>query len=399
MASKKSSTVELKSWKEHTCAGCGGTFRYRIERSRFAQGDTDWEAEAKARAEASAAIHNEVDMQPCPACGMYQPDMVGDSQATLHGLLLVLVVLALGVLAVLVLAAWTPQHVAAWVTFGICALIAFGHFRLAVKNPNADLEANRKKAEGAVGANKLTLVEPGSKGPPPSSYPQRLGFLQWSALVLLGLGVMALASSEALRLAAGWPLNRGCVPMVAGPGDDVDIYFPDEIKSIKGYWNGKPTVTVTNAKELGLASAALPATSKDSHWGKVMMGRGMRPRNEQLWATASLPESEGLEGKTLQLQIALDVAYPAKTGLFGYEDVRQGFSHSTEVGLAWALAGLMYQVAWWGGLLIGAGLIVLAELVLYRSAKRRKRSALASRVVPITDDAPAQASPPAHAGA
>jgi hypothetical protein len=398
MASKKSSTVELKSWKEHTCAGCGGTFRYRIERSRFAQGDTPWEAEAKARAEASAAIQNEVDMQPCPACGMYQPDMLGDSQATLHGCLLVLVVLVLGVLAVVVLAAFVPQYVAAWVAFGICALIAFGHFRLAVNNPNADLEANRKKAEEAVGANTLTLVEPGRKGPPPVSYPQRLGFWQWSALMLLGLGVIALASSEALRLVAGWPLNRGCVPMVAGPGDDVDIYFPDQISSIKGYWRGQPSVSVTNAQELGLADANLPATSEDDHWGSVMMGKHVSPKNAQLWARLSLPESENLAGETLQLKVALDVAYPAKTGMFGFQDVRQGFAHATELRLASALAGFMYQVVWWGGLLIGAGLIVLAEIFLYRSAKGRKRSALASRVVPITDDAPAP-SPAASVGA
>jgi hypothetical protein len=303
------------------------------------------------------------------------------------------------VLAVLVLAAWAPQHVAAWVAFGICALIALGHFRLAVNNPNADLEANRKKAEEAVGANTLKLVDPGSKGPPPLSYPQRLGFLQWSALVLLGLGLMALASSEAVRLAAGWPLNRDCVPMVAGPGDEVDIYFPDQISSIKGYWKGQPTVSVTNAQELGLAEATLPATSEDDHWGSVMMGKHVSPKNAQLWARVSLPESENLAGETLQMKIALDVAYPAKTGMFGFQEVRQGFAHATELRLASALAGFMYQVVWWGSLLIGAGLIVLAELFLYRSAKGRKRSALASRVVPITDDAPAPASPAARAGA
>jgi hypothetical protein len=223
--------------------------------------------------------------------------------------------------------------------------------------------------------------------------------LQWSALVLLGLGLMALASSEAVRLAAGWPLNRDCVPMVAGPGDEVDIYFPDQISSIKGYWKGQPTVSVTNAQELGLAEAALPATSEDDHWGSVMMGKHVSPKNAQLWARVSIPESEGLAGETLQMKIALDVAYPAKTGMFGFQEVRQGFAHATELRLASALAGFMYQVVWWGSLLIGAGLIVLAELFLYRSAKGWKRSALASRVVPITDDAPAPASPAARAGA
>jgi hypothetical protein len=75
MATKSTCSVEIECWKEHTCVGCGTVFRYRMKRKRVGEGPTEKAAEIAARQAMMTDVAQAVEMQPCPACGLYQPDM------------------------------------------------------------------------------------------------------------------------------------------------------------------------------------------------------------------------------------------------------------------------------------------------------------------------------------
>ena len=186
----------------------------------------------------------------------------------------------------------------------------------------------------------------------PETLPLQLGAGHRIAFGLLFVGIAAVASAEAARLVAGWPWNSNADPVFAGPGDQVAIYLPDEITSIKGYWNGKATVELLNAQELGLAKARLPAISKEEKWGSFLLGRGSKRQKSQLWAGVTVPPNPELAGKTMRMHITLDVKYPTSKGLMSFADEGQTFQHTAELRLAPPHAGLKYRWLWWGG---GAG--------------------------------------------
>ena len=346
--SKSKCTVEIKCWKEHTCVGCGGVFRYRMKWQQAGEGPTEEAAEVAARKVAMDSVKERVEMYPCPSCGRYQPDMVADTHSALHTLLVVVLTIALGILLALFVFGYIPRDLVTWVALGLRP-VALGHLRLVLSNPNRDLEANRQKAREAVEAKTLMLEEPGRPGQPlPRTCPQHLGVGNAFALLLLLLGIGLLASPEVVRLVSGWPTNRDCDPMIVGPGDSVTVHLPDEVASIRGLWSGEATVEVLNARELGLESSRLPAVSSSDRWGRVMFGKRLWTKSTRLWAHVEIPEAENLTGKTMRMQISLAVKYPAKHGLLGFREEYRTLGHTAEMHLASPHAGLEYFLLWWG---------------------------------------------------
>src|ERR1700682_3888884 len=84
MATTYTSTVEVKVWKGHTCCRCGQPYRYLCERKKKGQGKNPAAASAAAQKAVVAALAYEVDQQPCPTCGLYQPDMVAALRRRRH---------------------------------------------------------------------------------------------------------------------------------------------------------------------------------------------------------------------------------------------------------------------------------------------------------------------------
>src|SRR5262245_21107359 len=84
MAKTFNATVEVKCWKRHSCLGCGSKYSYVLERSVTGSASTAAAAERNADKLAEKALDNDVDKHPCPECGIYQPDMVGQSRRTGH---------------------------------------------------------------------------------------------------------------------------------------------------------------------------------------------------------------------------------------------------------------------------------------------------------------------------
>jgi hypothetical protein len=381
MATSYRSTIEVNVWKEHTCAGCGSTFRYLFKRKKTGQGGTPDAASEAARAAVVQALANEVDMQPCPGCGMYQPDMVGSRRARRHWWLVGITFAVLLVLLILGAADMVPFSLAAWMATGLCGLLVLGHLLVDLRNPNADLDDNHRLAQARVEKGDLWVPSSDRQGAAaPDTVESGWSSAHRIAYVMLGLGVLALASSQLLRTASGWPANPDWFPEVAGPGDEVYVYFPQSISSIKGYWSGQATALVVNAAEVGLPTPQLTASSQQSTWGNTISAKSSEKYSRsRLWARVKLPPAGDLAGKTLQIKMNLGVSYPTMKG-GGFENQQQPFSHTADLRLAAANAGGRYRAWWWGGLLGGAVLVLLPGILLAKLADAFRQRALPTNI-------------------
>ncbi|HZY87212.1 MAG TPA: hypothetical protein VFE78_20415 [Gemmataceae bacterium] len=387
MATTYTSTIEINVWKEHTCVGCGGAFRYLFKRKKSGSGGSPAAAQANARKAVANALAHEVDLQPCPGCGLYQPDMIGTARARRHWWVFAATLVLLLTLLILALTEVLAYSTAAWVAAAGAAAVLLVHLLIDANNPNRDLEANLRLAQSRVEAGDLWV--PRAANPNPGEAEAFAGS-GWSpantvACALLGLAVLAFLLPEALRMVRGWPQNRQWFPVVAGPGDEVYTYFPDKITSVKGYWSGQPTARVENWQELGLASPTLGASSKSDNWGGTIRigSKESKTSTNTVWVKVKLPPGATLEGKTLKLKMDLAVRYPElqkQGGKDSYQDAGTSFSHSANVRLGSAKAGERYRSWWWGGMLTGAALLVVASVLVARLASALRQKALPTEI-------------------
>ncbi|HTU18591.1 MAG TPA: hypothetical protein VMG10_11070 [Gemmataceae bacterium] len=371
MATTYKSTIEINVWKEHVCIGCKSRFRYLFERKKTGQGRTPEAASLAARKAIRATLVHEVDLQPCPGCGLYQPDMVGRRRLTRHGWTIAACSAALLLIMILLRSDVLLAGTAALAAAAACAVLGLVHLLIDLNNPNRDLESNQQLAQQKVERGDL-WVPPGSKAEPVVEIPA----FGWSpahvvAYVLFGLGVLAVVSPELLRTMYRWPVNRACYPHIVGPGDAPYIYFPNKITSIKGYWQGNiQQVEVLNAAEVGLESASFSTVTNQDSWdSSISIGsEESKTSSDTLWVRVYLPNDPWLEGKTLKLKMKLIVVYPRLNGN-NVEEVSESYSHTEEIRLSSAEARHSYKIWCWNGFLCGVQLIAVSSLLLVRLSK------------------------------
>jgi hypothetical protein len=386
MATTYTSTIEVNVWKEHTCVGCGTVFRYLFKRKKTGQGGSPQKAEANARKAVVRALEHEVDLQPCPGCGLYQPDMIAVRRRRGHWWVFWASVPVLGLLLILAAADVLALGLASWLAAAACAGLALAHLLIDLNNPNRNLEDNQRL--GAARAERGDLWVPEGRRPDPGEGTDPgsgRGSGHLFGYLFLALGVVAFAAPEGLRLLRGWPTNPGWHPPVAGPGDEPYVYFADRVTSVKGYWRGTGGALVLNARELGLPSGTtLPLVTKSDNWGNsIRVKSSEKNSRSRLWARVRLPSNADLTGKDLQLKLQLNVEYPAVIpGQVNKWAKRQDtFSQTASLRLAAPAAGATYREGWWLGMLAGSALLLLpgAGLALLAGAFRNK--ALPTQIV------------------
>jgi hypothetical protein len=380
MATKYQATAKHKCWKKHICLGCGSTFRYHFERSTTAT-DARSKRDAAEAAERNLdrKLRDEVDLEPCPACGLYQPDMVASTRGCIHqvitigGVILIAPWLILGLFGV----AGLTEITGLWIAFVLSAIAFLLQFVMAKKNLNRDPVANIALCEEKLKSGKMQLLKKlGTPGCAPAPWSKGPTSVQWVVLVLLGLSTLAIPSAEYLRLAAGWPYNAHWSPGVVGPGDHTRFYLDGEIKSVKGLWKGKATARVVNAEELGLANVGqLATTTKNDSWGKIIFGKSTSSKSETPWVGIIMPDRADFAEKELQIQIHLDTEFPADSK-GGFVDDEKSFEQTTTVKLARTpAAGSTYQGLYF---VMGIGGVVVNLLLgLWLGATGRAISKLA----------------------
>lgn len=388
MAKYYKATLKVEAWKQHICAACNSTYCYLFRRVKTAQAGTPDAASAALKRVVDKCLETEVDVHPCPVCGVIQPDMVGDRRAAAHKVVLLCLAVGLVALAILGGADVISKALAAPIAggLGLAALIA--HLIISTKNPNRNLEANRQRAQMRIDKGVLRLDGASRRDePPPESHDLTQTSGHWAALLLLAVGTVSVLAPEIIRGVARWPLNPDWHPEVAGPGDEVWVYLQGEMDTVKGMWNGRPTATVTNAKEVGLAQPQLAASAKQDTWGKRLeVESSEQSTRTRPWVTVKVPDQADLAGQRLTIDMTMDTQYPRMEGPKEFDIAHGVFKDKKDLLLGSPHAGNTYLTAWWLGLLGGGALMLLAGYWLVRQANALRLAAHPTTVFPLRDE-------------
>ena len=377
MAKTYTSTIQIRCWKHHTCVGCEGSYAYEFVRKITGTGGTEEKASAAANKNAQKAMANDTDLHPCPTCGLFQPDMIGQRRAQRAWLVFWCALVAFGVSLILASAYTVQIDTLTWVVAGIGAFAAAALWKINVWNPNANVSANVSRATGDVAAGKL-LHQPGDASRPVKhlATPAKSSFHQVTLLLVLAAVILA-AMPEVVRASRGWPINSSAYPPVAGPGDHVRIYMDGKIESIKGYWRGK---AVADIRE-GTRTYPATTSTNENNWGTTINAKSSEKSSSSTpWVGVTLPNEAGLAGKAVNCDIQLDVQYPRMQGSSTFETTAKSMQRTVGLHLAPVGAGTSYTSLWWQSTLAGMGLMLVCSIFLVRIARALQRQAPPTKV-------------------
>ena len=372
-------TAKISCWKKHECVACGCVYRYLFRRKVRGTGGTERAARGSAEGKVVRTLTDDVDVRPCPSCGLVQPDMIGRAKAARHGRIAWVSLALLTTLIILGGFQVIPGDGPALACAAVAAGAALLHLAVVISNPNRDRDKNRAVASAARGQGTLEVIAPGRTGELPPPVP--------TAGLAHGIGIAAGVVAAAVMFAPvvnrelhGLPLNPGMVPEVVSPGDGVKVYFPDEIDCVAGKWFGSPRVTVLNATEFPGRPPAVSASAAEATWSESMSvnTRELHTR-PKLWARL-VPADERLAGRTLKVRVDMLVRYPHAEGSNNFADRQQALANTYEIRLAPVGAGLTYSSVWWGGLVFGSLTSFSAGLFLRSLANELRKHARPTEV-------------------
>lgn len=381
MGTTYTQTVEVSVWKEHKCAKCATVYRYLFKRQMKGEGGSE---QAAARAAEQAVVHaleNEVDLHPCPECGLFQPDMVASQRHTRHLWTFLASLPVYLVLLILVLCDILTLSSTAVVATGFAVLFAAAHIGIASVNPNSDLEANRK--QGRRLAKNGDIWVPEDKQPAEladKAIGSGVGTGHYACYAMLAGAVLAFFLPMGLRLALGMKTNANLYPEVAGPGDSPYLYFPNKLNSVKSYWSATPAITIENAKDLGV-SPTMGGTSKTDTWGTSISVKSNEKNGSFIpWVRLQIPSDANLAGKTLQLRISLNIRSPKLSGN-SFIDSNDTVQHAATIQLSGSGAGGMFRTLFWVGFLGGTALLCGAGGLLLVVTNQFRQQAKKTKII------------------
>lgn len=381
MSTTYTQTIEFSVWKEHSCASCRTSYRYLFKRKMNGEGATPEKAAQNAEKAVVNALEHEVDMQPCPGCGLYQPDMIAARRSTGHWWTFAAYLPIAGLLLILMLTDLMSMSTAAMLS-ALCAVpIVVAHAIVDFNDPNRNLEANRKLAKRKAKHGDLWVPDDSKPTEDLREVGNGITGGHYACYAMLAAAVLAFLLPVGVRVVTGMKVNPDLHPEVAGPGDSPYVYFKDSIKSVKGYWSGTPRVTVLNPGDLG-GPVAINATSQQDSWGNSISVSSKSPTtsSKTLWARLQLPNDPNLVGKSIQVKIDLQVQYPNLMGDKQWSHANGTFSHTTTLQMSRAGAGGMFKGAFWLGFLGGNLLLFLAGGLLPSFSNRFKAKARKTKI-------------------
>ena len=357
-------TIKMACWKRHTCVGCGCVYQYRL--TMTAKGIADERSFSNAQAEKNGLkkLEQEVKPHPCPACGVFQPDMIAGPKLDGHNRLLMAVLVVVFVAALVAVSGYVPPYAVGIVGGILAAFAAACQIAVAWKNPNADLAANQTLAKSEMEAGVLQLIQTGDpathQAPPVRA---RFGL----GLTLVALAGPALIAPVLVALALGLPYHRDVDPHYLGAGDRMIVTFPREnVGSINGLWKGKASAALIGPNN---ASTPLKAVAGKDRYGQIILQKRFTPTTSrcELFAYIHLPSDASFDGEKVRVRLTMDVACPipnSRNAQF-YDEKSTIVTREIDVQLAdrnhlhvywgfWILA----LVAGWGGIVVGSGVLV-----------------------------------------
>jgi hypothetical protein len=400
MGTTYTSTVEVNVWKVHTCARCLGQFRYLFKRKKSGQGATPERASTAAHNAILKAVAHEVDRQPCPGCGLYQPDMIAAARAPRHWWVFWIGLACLVLVTILGAAEALTFQTAALAATVVAATALLAHLMIDVGNPNGDLDRNLRAGKTRVEAGQVIPMSEPATGTEVRDVPSFWRSLHMACYLVLAAAVGVMALPLVVPGLRGWVLNPGWYPAVAGPGDTTHTYFPDRIETVKGFWNATAALAVVeNAAEVGLANPRLTAVSHNGKWPETISvsSKESKTGTPSLWSAVTIPDQPELVGKELRLKLGLLVTYPQLQGKM-FRNTSQEVMHNTTLRLSAPGSGTQYKSLWWYGMVGGGTAVVFLGAVLARAARAYRARALPTEIYapPEEQQGPAPTAGPAE---
>ena len=384
MAKTYTSAVQLRCVKEHTCASCGNVYQYPMARKVVAtSGRSADDATQKCRAKVAKTAREDVDPQPCPACGLLQPDMVGRQRRRGHRWPLWVAIL--GGVTVLILRASNGLNAgsATWALTGVAAVVALAFAAVEALDPNRDLDANRQRASERV-AEGTVKTDPQKRPVRPmlmlAEVPGRAK-PRWLLVGLALLAPLAAAAPEAVRTARRWPANDECYPPVVGPGDTTRVYMAQRINSVKGFYRGSVEATLATPTS---APVHLTADTNQNDWGSTIYVKDDEKQNvHRPWVELQMPSDASLAGQTANAAVHLSLDYPSiSPGDTGFRTVHQTMDENFSIRMAPAGAGHQFNTLWWAASGAAVVLMVGAGAMLLRAAAQLRKRVTTTNVTP-----------------
>jgi len=387
--SQYTASLTVSVLKQHSCVNCGAVFRYVMTRDIEGAGGSEEKAQQNLASKIETTTQREVDMHPCPTCGMVQPEMVGAARKPSHYWQAFFVALVVGVLAILAGMDLIHNATGVWIGLVCYGLLAWRIFKTAASNPNLEREAQQALAQDELAADIVAIDNPGNLEKARYADPALATDGKHPMITgLLGAVMLLCMMAEVLRMTSGAPVNDRWYPAVVGPGDTATYYFDKEITSIKGYWKGKVAARISNAKALGF-NKPLPctATTKDKQWGNSIndVKSSEEQQSSTIYAEITIPAEAKLAGKKVNLQARVIYRFPQMEGGSRFREAAGKLEETTTLELAGPGAGAAYTRNFWVGVIGGGLLLFFACIWLGRRAGKLDGNPRETYAI-ITDD-------------
>lgn len=351
---------------DRTCAGCGGTFHYRLRKFRTKKVCLAGPYPSAAAAGVEAPRADAVETHPCPHCGLIQPQMLAALQRVWF--FVSLGVVALGIAAALFALSWeaVSQPLAAYVALASAAGAYLLARKAAAQQPNDDMAANLVLAQKEIAEGVLFPVDPGASTAAPSPAvrrPRPAGYDRglWICLA----AVVFAAAPVVVPIVMGWRVNPVGYPAVVGPGEKVSIPVPNSASSATAILKTSASAEAWNADEMKLPrgvllkaepyGASLPRFTSSLF---QLVAATFLSNRLPSGATVILPADPALAGESLEIEASVrthwEIGFVPNT--LPHDSTDQA---TAIVRLSAAGAGANYVVVLYGGLigalLMGAG--------------------------------------------
>lgn len=361
--------VEFACLKEFECANCGTTFRYPLKSSVSGTGPTNALATEDAVRKSTAELEGEPGNERCPTCGAMPECMELDARSLLSGcrlwysVFILAVAVCIGFLLNERIVSFVSLSTLIWISAALLLPAVAVDIWLARWNANGDLQVWAERGKQKLEKSVVEIVSTGSQIKHRNSIPRTTSLLQQATILVAIMGLCVMPAAEIVGLVSGWHSNRSAFPPVAGPGDNVILYWPESLECLKRQWKGTVEVQFTDEQQT-LPPAPVKATCPSEDWGRFVGGKGTRNTDTTIWTQVTLPDDPSLSGKTIRMPSKISVVYPHSTGLFGFENREAEFATEFKFRLSSPKAAETYFMLWWAGLLIGGGMVVVTGFVL-----------------------------------
>ena len=366
MAKTYTLPIPIRFWKRHTCPVCDCVYRYKLIRDKSAQAQSEDGVRKAADKILADTLRYETEKHSCPSCGTQPVAVIAARRsraftiATWVGLLAVATAAILGAAVNATMVMIAPWGAA---LIGILATIPA---LLTLNDPNTRRSENRTLAEADV-SNGRIIVE--QEGDPAKANSDDVDLTKSPLVpaVILIVASLACIAAEGMRMASGWPtvnVDYSPNPVVAGPGDTINLYVGPGFSSVKGYWRARADYTVVTILE----DSEVPLEAMDEFrikpdgktWGKSISFKGSATETAYPSANVTIPDTAEYAGKVLSMRIEMNIKYPSMVGSSSFSEYSKDVSQDYRFTLGPPGCGSTYNLYW----KVGLGMAALLFLVV-----------------------------------